>query len=195
MKVFSFWLYTVGKDTPVLFCILLIISVSCVTTSFCWFPAEILLALISPWWAKLIMDKATTHTQTFHCRLCNEANRGEKWIAVSWSIQVIRCRSVFKDYSRPLWRWSWGSGVQPLAEQRHFTMCLSSDGSRANLPAYPYAAYYSTLFIPRPCTIAPGSPLPPAGLWTLINATPGRGLRHTFANRKSPVKHRFALQR
>ena len=162
MKVFSFWLYTVGKDTPVLFCILLIISVSCVTTSFCWFPAEILLALISPWWAKLIMDKATTHTQTFHCRLCNEANRGEKWIAVSWSIQVIRCRSVFKDYSRPLWRWSWGSGVQPLGyhwlhlghfeqarwrsvctmltEQRLFTMCLSSDDSRANLPPYPYAA-------------------------------------------------------
>ncbi|MBR6036030.1 MAG: hypothetical protein IKP41_03600 [Bacteroidaceae bacterium] len=30
--------------------------------------------------------------------------------------------------------------IPTAAKRRHFTMCLSSDGSRDNLPPYPYAA-------------------------------------------------------
>ena len=34
-------------------------------------------------------------------------------------------------------------------------LCLSSGGSLADLPGYPYPAYYGPLSIPRPRTVAP----------------------------------------
>lgn len=183
-KFCNFWEYIPGNETQVLLCILLMILVFCTTSILFIFSFVVLLALISTGFAILIMDKATTHTKTFHCRLCNETDRGEKWIAFSLSIQVIRCRLVSMDMiSSALSVWFGGSGVWPLTEQRLFTMCLSSDGSRANLPAYPYTAYYSILSIPRPCTVAPGLSSSALRAMNADKRYPRGGLRHTLANR------------
>ncbi len=61
-------------------------------------------------------------------------------------------------------------------------LCLSSSGSLADLPGYPYPAYYGPLSILRPRTAVPRHLLSrAAGLWTQTNATPGRGLFRTSA--------------
>ena len=60
-----------------------------------------------------------------------------------------------------------------------------------HIPMQPNIAYFS---FPVLAPLLPASPLPPARLWTPINATPGRGLRRTPANRISPVKHIFQRQ-
>ena len=53
------------------------------------------------------------------------------------------------------------SGFTP-SQVRRSSLCLSSGGSLADLPGYPYPAYYGSLSILRPCTVAtPTSPLPP----------------------------------
>ena len=65
-------------------------------------------------------------------------------------------------------------------------LCLSSGGSLADLPGYPYPAYYGPLSIPRPRTAVPRHLLSrAAGLWTQTNATPGRGLFRTSAPQRT----------
>ena len=66
------------------------------------------------------------------------------FIAVSYFFRVSECRV---DARRE-------SGCSPSRGRRCW-LCLSSGGSPADLPGYPYPAYYGPLSIPRPCTVAP----------------------------------------
>ena len=60
-KFLNFCVYMLGKDTQVLFCILLTISEFCTTSTFCKLSSVILLAFISTELATLsIVDKAKT---------------------------------------------------------------------------------------------------------------------------------------
>ena len=53
-------------------------------------------------------------------------------------------------------------GIRMLTPtERTVFLRLSQDGSRADLPQYPYRAYYSVLSIPRPCAaLLQAAPVP-----------------------------------
>ena len=67
-----------------------------------------------------------------------------------------------------------GSGDKdPTPTERTVFLRLSPDGSRADLPRYPYRAYYSVLSIPRPCA-------------ALLQAAPVPHLRAVNADKRYP---------